>query len=112
MALRIDSGRLYAAKRVDSEKWHIAKRLLYSIASPLIPILRYSRMRKEIFFVGRRDVSERKHGLALAIGLVFDAIGQMLGYLAGEGEARERLATFEVNRMDHLTAHDRAILQS
>lgn len=104
-ALRRDVGRLYAANRMRDEGWGIGKRAAYAALAPAIPALRYLRMRGEIF--GRRaELSEIRHGPAMFLGLVFDALGQMIGYLGGMGGARERLATFEMDRLDHLDRRD------
>jgi hypothetical protein len=37
----------------------------------------------------------------LSVGLVVDAIGQMVGYTAGAGAAHERMAEFEWHRMQY-----------
>lgn len=106
--LRIDAGRLYAANRARDERWSWPRRLVFVALGGAVPVLRYARMRRELF-AGRRDLSEARHGPALLIGLIFDAIGQVAGVLTGPGGARDRLATFEMNRMDHLSRSDRAI---
>ena len=107
-ALRMDAGRLYASNRADGEGWGRPKRLVYCLLGPLIPAVRYLKMRKEIFGPGS-PLSEPRHGPAMMVGLVFDGLGQMLGFAAGPGRARDRLATFEMDRMDHLAPGDRAI---
>lgn len=104
--LRLDAGRLYAANRARDERWGWPKRLAYTVLAPLIPAVRYARMRRELFG-NRAGVTEARHGPAMLIGLVFDAMGQMLGYVAGPGGARDRLATFEMDRLQHLAAADR-----
>lgn len=104
-ALRRDVGRLYAANRMRDEQWGLGKRMAYAALSPAIPFLRYVRMRKELF--GKRaELREAKHGPAMFLGLVFDALGQMIGYVSGVGRARDRLATFEMDRLDHLNKRD------
>ena len=106
--LRMDAGRLYAANRAEAEGWNPVKRAFYAALGPAIPLLRYVRMRRDLF--GKSpDVTETRHGPAMLVGLGFDALGQMAGFLAGPGRARERLATFEMDRLDHLDAHDRAL---
>ena len=103
--LRFDAGRLYAANRARDERWGWPKRIAYMVLSPLIPATRYLRMRRELF--GKRpEVTEARHGPAMLIGLAFDGMGQMLGYVAGSGGARDRLATFEMDRLQHLSAAD------
>ncbi len=65
-------------------------------------------MRNELFGPGR-GLSEARHGFSLLIGLVFDATGQMAGFVLGPGGTRDRLATFEMDRMEHLNRRDLAI---
>ena len=108
--LRIDAGRLYAASRAADEGWGLPKRVFYAALGPVIPFLRYARMRRELFGV-RPEVTEARHGPALLVGLVFDAMGQMAGFLAGPGGARDRLATFEMDRLEHLDRKDRAVFE-
>lgn len=103
--LRFDAGRLTAANRARDEGWSRFKRGAYAVLGPAIPALRYLRMRKELF--GRQPgITEVRHGPALLIGLVFDAAGQIAGFLSGPGGARDRLAVFEMNRLDHLESRD------
>ncbi len=104
-ALRFDAGRLYAAERARSEGWGKGKCLVYAGLGPLIPLVRYLKMRRELFGPGR--AAEGRRGPWLFLGLVFDAAGQMAGYLAGPGGARDRLATFEMDRAQHLNRADR-----
>lgn len=103
--LRFDAGRLYAANRAADEGWGLGKRGAYAALSPLIPVVRYVRMRKDLF--AGSDLSEVKMGPWMFLGLVFDAAGQAAGYLKGAGGARDSLATFEMDRADHLSAADR-----
>ncbi len=69
---------------------------------------RFVRLRKELFGPGR-GISEARHGFSLLIGLVFDAANQMVGFAAGPGDARERLASFEMDRMELLNRRNHAI---
>lgn len=110
-ALRFDAGRLYGARRAAEENWPVWKRFFYAALSPLIPFIRYRRMRLELFSDADPAVSERKYGWALFVGLIFDAAGQAAGYLADAGGAPRRLAVFEMDRLQHLTKHDRERFQ-
>lgn len=105
-SLRVDAGRLYAGNRANAGGWGPLRRLAYAGASPLIPLVRYARLRRELF-AGPGAPSERRLGPLLLLGLVFDAAGQALGFATGAGRSRERLATFEMDRVDHLNAADR-----
>ncbi|WP_433989476.1 hypothetical protein SuNHUV7_41180 (plasmid) [Pseudoseohaeicola sp. NH-UV-7] len=106
---RTDVGRLYAANRAREGNWGLGKRALYVALSPAIPFLRYARERSSIFAVFP-EIREVTHFPAVMIGLIFDAIGQVQGYLVGEGDVRQRLTVFEMDRPQHLNARDRKAL--
>lgn len=109
--LRFDAGRLYAANRARDEGWSLVKRIAYVGLGPVIPLLRYVRMRKELLG-GDTGRSEAKLGPFLLLGLIFDAAGQMAGFAVGPGGARGRLAVFEMDRLDHLNPSDRGVFAS
>jgi hypothetical protein len=46
---------------------------------------------------------------ALALGLTLDGFGQCLGYLLGPGDAMERLARYEFNRVEHVREEERGL---
>ncbi len=109
--LRFDAGRLYGARRATEALWPVWKRAIYAAMSPLIPLVRYHRMRTELFTDADPAVTEAKYGWAVLVGLIFDAAGQAAGYLYGAGNAPQRLAVFEMDRLSHLTAYDRQRFQ-
>jgi hypothetical protein len=109
-ALRFDAGRLYAARRAEAENWSALKRTAYVIGGPLIPGLRFARLRRELFGGGRRRELVPRVYPGLMLGLVLDAAGQMAGYALGAGHAPQRLAVFEMDRWQHLSRRDRAAL--
>ncbi len=105
--LRFSAGRLYGAMRAESEQWSFAKKLLYVAGGPLIPLVRFKRFHDEFFATGRRkDIAPRVYP-ALAFGLALDGLGQMAGYVSGPGGATAKLATFEMDRRQHITARER-----
>ena len=105
--LRFSAGRLYGHMRAEEEGWSRAKRLLYVAGGPLIPAVRFKRFHGEYFASGRRrDITPRVYP-ALALGLALDGIGQMAGYCAGPGGTVEKLAVFEMDRLQHITAGER-----
>ncbi len=105
--VRVNAGRLYGARRAQSEKWSAVRRLLYTVAGPLIPFVRYSRVTQELFGDGRRADLAKRVAPAVFGGLVLDALGQMAGYLLGEGNSRDVLMNFELDRMLHIPADER-----
>ena len=62
--LRMDAGRLFAANRARDERWSGARCAIVALLGPLIPFVRYARMRNELFGPGR-GLSEARHGFSL-----------------------------------------------
>jgi glycosyl transferase family 2 len=105
LPLRLDGGRLFAASR--SRTWPLLKRLLYALAAPLIPVVRFRRAVGEMRRPGRaRHLMPRVLPLLFA-GLVVDGTGEMIGYAFGPGNAMRRLSDMEFHRERYLTTHDR-----
>lgn len=103
--LRVDSGRLFAASR--SRTWSPFKRLLYALAAPLIPVIRFYRIVGELRRPGRaRQLMPRVLPLLFA-GLAVDGTGEMIGYAFGVGNAMRRLSDMEFHRERYLTKHDK-----
>jgi len=99
MLKRYYQGRQFASTWARSWPW--AHRLLYSIASPLIPWIRLSRIQKHI---------RRGQGFnfliclmpALLLGLLAEGVGHMIGYMAGPGGCIEKLTKYEFDRVKHV----------
>jgi hypothetical protein len=108
--LRFCAGRLYGHTRAVENDWTPLHRFLYVAGGLLIPFLRLTRFREEFFSLGRRAELTPKVYPALFFGLLMDALGQMAGYALGPGNSREVLATFEMDRIQHLNAFDRRML--
>ncbi len=88
------SGRLFAAERVRD--WTPLRQAVYSLGSPLIPLVRFKRLwpsvgRAQVPFVGRLCA-------ALMFALSIDAAGQCVGYITGAGRAAQKLARLEYHR--------------
>lgn len=102
------NGRMFAGMR--SRNWGIGKRLFYFCASPLIPAVRLLRSipvwRSLPVSTGMRI----KVLFALLFGLTVDGAGQMIGYAAGTGSAREKLARLEFHRYRHIPPRERDAL--
>jgi GT2 family glycosyltransferase len=104
------SGRMFAATR--SQDWSIPRRLLYAACSPLIPVVRFYRI------IRQWKGSDFPHNLprgtlpTLVIGLLVSALGEMLGYALGTGEAKQKLATLEFHRARHISEQDRLFIET
>jgi len=107
LAVQIHNGRVFAAARAHD--WSITRRAFYALASPLIPLVRMVRATKSLFAL-RRPASELVRVLpVLAIGLVLDGVGQLLGYACGPGSSERALAHYEFRRIDHVRPEERAL---
>jgi hypothetical protein len=97
-------GRLFAAARARG--WPPVRRLVFTLCSPLIPILRMVRLLPAI----RR--ARRDHGIsaavfpAVALGLMASGIGEAIGYARGPGRAATRMMDFEFHREKHVAKRD------
>ncbi|MFC1967955.1 glycosyltransferase [Chloroflexota bacterium] len=93
---RYYTGRQFAA--TWSLTWSGLHRLVFAVASPLIPWIRLWRIQKQI----RRRQS---YGFFIRVipvifaGLVLEAVGQMMGYAGGAGNSIEKVAEYEFNRI-------------
>ncbi|GGI06067.1 glycosyltransferase [Egicoccus halophilus] len=111
--LRFNAGRLYGAERAEDAGWSFARRLFYALASPLIPLVRLKRFFDERLAPGRSHAELFPAVLpGLIAALVLDAAGQAVGYLRGPGAAPDVLATFEMDRLQHLDRRDRRLLSA
>ena len=104
--IRYLAGRLYAARRAQTGRWGTGKRLAYAAASPLIPVVRFIRIAQDLRR-RRFPLSPRMYA-GVAFGVIFDGLGQMVGYATGEGQAQDKVEDFEFNRPRYLSKHDRA----
>jgi hypothetical protein len=95
-------ARYYAGKQFAgtwAHSWPWIRRLAYTLASPGIPILRFLRTQQFVF---------KRHNLLLSlrilliifIGFVVEAFGNMLGFLAGVGDASYKIGQYEFHRIN------------
>lgn len=99
------NGRLFAASR--GLHWPVARRASFAVASPLIPVVRFVRTIRNVLASGTHWTLVARAAPALAVGVAMDGLGQMLGYAFGLGNARQRCASFEANRDQHVPAAER-----
>lgn len=93
------NGRAFADTR--SAQWTMARRTVFAAASPLIPLVRFSRALGHARRLGRGWPFLLRVLPTLSVGLVFDALGQLAGYVAGAGAAHRKLAEYEWHRLKH-----------
>lgn len=109
LPVQFHCGRVFAGSR--AARWSAGRKAFYTAASPLIPVVRLLRISRELLLPNRpRHLLPRLlPGLALA--LVCDGAGQMLGYLAGQGRSPASIAAFEFNRVRYIRPADRRALE-
>jgi hypothetical protein len=108
VGLCFDSGRCFAADR--SADWPFMKRIVFALGSPLLPFLRHWR---HIGFL-KRSKDRGKTPTFLPLHFFFfavDAVGQMIGNLAGCGSSYARLCDLEFQRYRFLPPEEAAIFK-
>lgn len=89
-------GRLFAANRAN--RWFFLRQLLYTGGTPLIPILRFFRILRQLNWPGKQH-NFPSGALPLSmLGLVASALGEMTGYAFGPGNSIQRMLNLEFHR--------------
>ena len=96
MRLRFHGGRMFAAAR--ARRWPMVRRLVYSAAAPLIPVVRFRRILAQARGQRRSATLPGRAIPVLLLLLLCDAAGELAGYLLGAGAEAERASEFEFNR--------------
>jgi GT2 family glycosyltransferase len=99
------NGRLFAATR--ARRWSPLQRLFYTGGAPLIPVVRFRRILQQLRRSGQRCNLPPGVLPTLTLGLVVSAVGEMMGYALGAGDAKQKLSNFEFHRYQHLAERDR-----
>lgn len=97
--LRFFGGRLFAANR--ARPWNLWRRLVYLLGSPLIPLVRMSRVLRAMHRIGRLDLLPRALPAILFL-LAIDGLGEAIGYGSGSGRAMELVSDAEFHRERYL----------
>lgn len=92
------AGLLVADSR--RKRWSAPKRLVYALASPLIPFVIIARLGSAIS-AGRRSGMGRLGILAVLVGALFRTAGEVTGYLVGAGPGSQvRMDEYELYKLD------------
>ena len=93
---RYYTGRQFASTWAHSWSW--PRRLLFTVASPLIPWVRLWRVQSRVR--GRQSFSFYVRLLPIMLsGLLVEGVGHMLGYAAGAGDSAEKVGKCEFHRI-------------
>jgi hypothetical protein len=105
---QLNGGRLFAGNRSRLRSWSVFRRLVWVAGSPLHPLVRLSRglphLRRVEVQGGARLF------ILLALGLVANTVGQMIGYALGPGQAGQQRLAIDLHRRSDLTESDRVAL--
>ena len=100
-------GRLFGAARMRHNQWSMARRLLYILGSPLIPVLRLRRTLQEVRRAGQFDKLFPQILPSMLTALVAQCLGEISGYALGAGDAAWQRVPCELNRCEFLTASEK-----
>lgn len=100
---RFGSGRLFATRRAQS--WPVAQRWLYVLASPLIPLIRTSRVLRTAYRIGQGKRIPQILPIAFIL-LVMDGFGEMVGYAIGTQKENHETLESEFHRERYLAKHE------
>ena len=100
---------MYGAARVRHNNWSMARRLLYILGSPLIPVLRLRRTLREVRRAGQWDTLLPQILPGIITALVAHCLGEISGYALGAGDAAWQRVPCELNRCEFLRESDRSL---
>jgi hypothetical protein len=106
LALRFLGGRLFASGR--AHHWTAGKRAMYTLAAPLIPLVRLRRVLRTMGRVPEQRALLPRILPMLGLTLLVDAAGELVGYALGAGRSDAQLSAIEFRRPRFLNARDRA----
>lgn len=95
---RFHSARAWAATRARTGGWSSSRRLGYTLASPIFPLLRL-RALWPVLRHGLRGLRLPRVLPMLGLGLLIDAAGQACGYVLGPGSSVEKIAGSDLDRL-------------
>ena len=109
LACQFFGGRLYGAARAESGGWNVGRRLLYTAMLPLIPLRRLPAVLRD----AKRSEIELTAAfwLACAGGLLASALGEVSGYVLGQGDMGRRRITYEFERHRYIRPSDLIYLE-
>jgi hypothetical protein len=108
IGIRFHGGRLFAARR--ARKWLLLHRVLYIGGSPLIPLVRLRRVLATAYRINRPELIPQIFAF-LIILLIVDAMGEMVGYAIGAGDASRKISNNEFHRERFLNRRDRKFIE-
>lgn len=104
-------ARIFGSSR--AQHWTVAQKALYTLGAPLVPIVRFIRILR---ILNTREKRHKAHlfpaSPIVALGLYCHALGEVVGYWAGVGNANDHHLPFELRRRDFVLPQERSRLLS
>jgi GT2 family glycosyltransferase len=98
------ASRVFAAERASG--WGVMRRMLYAVGSPLLLLIRSARILSDVRHAGLQHRVLVKAIAPVLSTIAAGAAGEMVGYAAGAGRAKEGLQRFESRRHRVFTPGD------
>ena len=103
-------GRIFGALR--AREWSLLKRLVYTLAAPLVPLVRQRRIYRTLAHTKQDHRSLFFRALPLtSIGLCAHALGEVVGYHFGTGNSQTIYLNFELDRRRFLLPEERELFE-
>lgn len=109
LAATFHSARTFAARRVRTGRAFPLRRLLFTLGTPLIPVIRLRRCLRDLRRC-EQPVSLPRLLPSLVLALLVSATGEAIGYAIGPGDSPQQVAQFEFHRDRHVNTKDRAAM--
>jgi hypothetical protein len=88
-------------------RWSGWLRAVYALGSPLIPLVRLTRIFRSLRSPGRPLHLFPRLLPAMLVLLGVEALGEMTGYILGPGDSSKRIAPVDFHRENFMNAKDR-----
>ena len=102
-------GRIFGDSR--SKHWGIINKLGHTLGAPLVPVLRAMRIIQTLNTPQKRAQAQLMRAFRyILLGLCCHAVGEVVGYWVGMGDANDHYSNYELRRRDFVQPHERAQL--
>ena len=112
VAIQYHNYRMFAANRARHGHWSHGRRALYVCCGGLLPLVRMYRTLREVRRSRRLGQLGHRIFLPMIIGTIAGAVGEIVGFTVGPGATAHNRLTFELERLQHVTAADRQRLMA
>lgn len=107
LGLQFQRGRFFGGQRAARERWPAWRRVVYAASMPLFPLMQLRHVAPDLRRIGVGRSEFALLGPSLAVVLAAMAVGEAVGYVAGAGDAPDRIETYELHREAHLSRRER-----